>query len=323
MQRLRATPGIEGVAMVSTLPLASSDRYGFHIQDHPLANESEAPSADTYSVTPDYFHVMKIPLKRGRLFTAEDRSGAPEVALISESCAGALFPNQDPIGKHIQLGARENDKPWMAIVGIVGDVRQYGFDQPSKMEAYVPLAQNNKFAFNLVARTDGDPLRFEQTVRQAFLSVDNTQPLYQVRPLEDYVAESQAARRFTLTLLGLFGGLALVLAAVGIYGVISYAVSVRTRELGIRIALGAGRNDVVVMVLRQGLALVGTGLICGFVCSLLLTRFLSSLLFQVHPIDLASAATVTLTLSTVALLANYLPARKASAVDPIVALRCE
>ena len=179
------------------------------------------------------------------------------------------------------------------------------------------------YGFNLVARTAGDPRRFEQTVRQAFLSVDNTQPIYQVRPLEDYVAESQAARRFTLMLLGLFGGLALVLAAVGIYGVISYAVSLRTRELGIRMALGAARNDVLSMVLRQGLTLVGTGLAAGFVASLLLTRFLSSLLFQVRPIDLATSLAVSVTLAGVALLANYLPARKASKLDPIVALRCE
>ncbi len=249
--------------------------------------------------------------------------GAPKVALISESCARTVFPNEDPIGKHIQLGGRHDDKEWSTIVGIVGDVRQYGFDRPSNTEAYVAQSQNMDYGFNLVVRTAGDPRRFEQTVRQAFLSVDNTQPIYQVRPLEDYVAESQAARRFTLMLLGLFGSLALVLAAVGIYGVISYAVSLRTRELGIRMALGAARNDVLGMVLRQGLTLVGTGLAGGFVASLLLTRFLSSLLFEVRPIDLATSLAVSMTLAGVALLANYLPARKASKLDPIVALRCE
>ncbi|MGC2109783.1 MAG: ABC transporter permease [Candidatus Korobacteraceae bacterium] len=323
MQRLRATPGIESAAMVSTLPLASSDRRGFHIQDRPLANDSEAPFTDTYSVSPDYFHVMRIPLKRGRLFTAGDRVGAPGVAIISESCARSLFLHEDPIGKHVQFGGRHDDKPWSTIVGIVSDVRQYGFDQPSHMEAYIPIAQNNQFSYNLVARTEGDPRRFEQTVRQAFLAVDNTQPIYDVRPLEDYVAESQAARRFTLMLLGLFGGLALVLAAVGIYGVISYAVSLRTRELGIRMAVGAARGDVLRMVLRQGFALVATGVVVGFAASTVLTRFLTSLLFEVHPVDLVTSLVVTLTIMAVALVANYLPARRASRVDPMVALRCE
>ena len=324
MQRLRATPGIEGVAMVSTLPLASFDRRGFHIQDRLLPNDDAgAPSVDTYSISPEYFHLMRIPLKRGRLFTAADRAGAPGVAVVSESTARAIFPGEDAIGKHIQLGGRDEKKEWLTIVGIAGNVRQYGFDRPSQMEAYIPIAQNNQFGYNVVVRTDGDPRRFAQTVRQAFLSVDHTQPLYQVRPLEDYVAESQAARRFTLLLLGLFGALALVLAAVGIYGVISYAVSLRTRELGIRMALGAARGDVQGMVLRQGLRLVAVGLALGLAVSAVLMRSLASLLFEVRPSDLATSAVVTVTLTAVALLANYLPARKASMLDPIVALRQE
>lgn len=323
MQRLRATPGVESVAMASNLPLVSFDRSGFHIQDRPLANDAEAPSADRYSVSPDYFEVMRISLKRGRLFADSDRKGAPLVAIISESCARTMFPNQDPIGRHIQLGGRHDDKEWMTIVGIVGDIRQYGLDQPSNMEAYFPQAQDLNFGFNLAVRTTGDPRRMEQTVRQAFLSADNTQPVFHVRPLEDYIAESLAARRFTLTLLGLFGGLALVLAAVGIYGVISYAVSLRTRELGIRMALGAARRDVLQMVLRQGLKLAATGLVVGLAASVVLTRFLTSLLFQVRPADGVTIVAVAALLAAVALLANYLPARRASRVDPNEALRCE
>jgi putative ABC transport system permease protein len=324
MQRLRATPGIEDAAMVSTLPLASFDRRAFHIQDRPLPNDdAQAPSADTYSVSTDYFGVLRIPLKRGRLFTADDTANARPVAIVSETCARRMFPDREALGQHIQLGGRENDKPWMTIIGIVGDVSQYGFDQPSTMGAYVPIAQNSQFEYNLVVRTAGDPQRFEQTVREAFLSIDNTQPLYQMRPLEDYVAESQAARRFTLVLLALFGALALVLAAVGIYGVISYGVSLRTRELGIRMALGAARGDVRRMVLAHGLRLVAVGLIVGFAVSIVATRALTSLLFQVRPLDVATSVAVAATLLAVALLANYLPARRASLLDPMVALRRE
>ncbi len=323
MQRLRATPGIESVAMASNMPLVDFDRAGFHIQDRPLGNNAQAPSADRYSVSPDYFQVLRIPLKRGRLFNDNDRRGAPLVAVISESCARTMFPNEDAIGKHIQLGGRHDDKEWMTIVGIVGDIRQYGLDRPSNMEAYVSLAQDMSFGFNLAARTSGDPRQMEQTVRQAIMSVDNTQPIFHVEPLENYVAQSLAARRFTLMLLGLFCGLALLLAAVGIYGVISYAVSLRTRELGIRMALGAARQDVLRMVLQQGLLLVIVGLAVGFAASLALTRFLTSLLFEVRPADQMTSVVVTLTLAAVALLANYLPARRASKVDPMVALRYE
>ena len=323
MQRLRSTPGVEGVAMASNLPLVSFDRRGFHIQDRPLANAAEAPAADAYSVSPEYFSVMRIPLTRGRLFTDADRKGAPLVAIISESCARLMFPHEDPIGRHIQLGGRHDDKEWATIVGIVGDIRQYGLDKPSNMEVYIPQAQNMDFGFHVVVRTTRDPQPMEQTIRQAFLAADKTQPIYHLRPLEDYIAESIATRRYTLLLLEFFGALALLLAAVGIYGVISYAVSLRTRELGIRMALGAARNDVLQMVLRQGLKLAAFGLAVGLAASLVLTRFLTSLLFAVKPADAVTTVAVVVTLTVVAGVANYLPARRASRVDPNVALRCE
>ena len=323
MQRLRSTPGIESVAMASNLPLLTFDRSAFHIQDHPLANDADAPDVDRYSVSPDYFKVLDIPLKSGRLFTDGDRKGTPLVALISESCARTLFPNQDPVGKYIQIGGRHDDKEWMTVVGVVGDVQQYGLDEPSNMAAYVPLAQDLSFGYNVAVRTTGDPRRIEQTVRRAFLGADSTQPVFHVRPLEDYVAESLAARRFTLMLLGLFGGLALVIAAVGTYGVISYAVSLRMREFGIRMALGAARKDILQMVLRRGLKLAATGLGLGIVASVVFTRFLTALLFQVKPTDMMTTLAVLLILAGVALLANYLPAHRASHVDPNVALRYE
>ncbi len=321
MDRLRATPSVESVAMTSTLPLGSFDRRGFHIQDRGLANESDAPAADTYSVSPDYFRVMRIPLKRGRLFTGADRQGTPRVALISESCARSQFPHRDPIGRHIQLGGRNDDKEWLTVVGVVGDVRQYGLDRPPLMEAYIAQAQDVSFGYNMVVRTTVDPERLQNAVRDAFLAVDRTQPVYRVRPLEAYVSDTLAARTFTLALLGLFGALALALAAIGVYGVISYSVSQRTCEMGIRMALGAGRHDVLFMMLRQGMALVGAGIVVGIGASMALTRFLSLLLYEVRPTDAAMYAASALGLAAVALLAAYVPARRATQIDPMAALR--
>jgi putative ABC transport system permease protein len=322
MDRLRGTPGIESVAMASNLPLLSFDRSGFHIRER-ATNPSEDPSVDRYSVSPDYFRVMKIPLKRGRVFTDQDGANAPNVAVLSESCARRMFPNQDPIGKEIQLGGRDDSKPWIRIVGVVGDVRQYGLDKAPEMAAYIAQAQDMSFLFSMVARTSVDPRSLESAARAAFLAADPTLPVFRVQPLENYVASSLAQRRFTLALLGLFGGLALALAAVGIYGLISYTVTLRTREMGIRMAFGAERSDVLAMVLRQGLALTGLGLAVGFAASLALTRFLSSLLFEVRPTDLVTSAAVALLLAVIALFASYLPARRAASVDPMIALRYE
>ena len=322
MGRLLQTPGIESVAMASNLPLLSFDRDGFHIRER-ATNPAEDPSADTYSVSPDYFRVMKIPLKRGRVFTDQDGVNSPKVAIISENCARKMFPHEDPIGKEIQLGGRDDKKPWMTIVGVVGDIRQYGLDKAPDMEAYIAQAQNMSFLFSMVARTSIDPRNLEGAARAAFLAADPVLPVFRVRPLEEYVASSLAQRRFTLALLALFGGLALSLAAVGIYGLISYTVSLRTREVGIRMAFGAERSDVVAMVLRQGLALIGVGLACGFAASLALTRLLASLLFDVRPSDPTTSAAVALALAAVALAASYLPARRAASVDPMIALRYE
>lgn len=321
--RLRATTGIESVAMTSMIPFTNFDRAGFHIRDRRPAHDSEDPSADRYSVSPDYFRVMRIPLKRGRVFTGQDVVAAPKVAIISETCAREQFPNRDPIGKQIQLGGRDDGKPWMTIVGVVGDVRQSGLDTPSNMAAYISQAQDLSFGYLLVARTTADPRRMEKSARAAFLAVDPTLPVFQVEPMETYLASSLAQRRFTLALLALFGVLALALAAMGIYGVVSCAMASRTREMGIRMALGAERSDVLAMVLRQAAVLAGAGLAAGLAASLALTRFLASLLFEVRTTDLATLAAIAALLAAVALGASYLPARRAASVDPTVALRYE
>ena len=324
LDRLLATGQVESAAMVSTIPLSDDfDRTGFHVQDRPLTSSAEAPPVDRYSVSPDYFQVMRIPLRRGRIFTGQDRAGAPLVAVISESCARSQFGGQDPIGKHIQLGGRNDSNPWMTIVGIVGDVRQYGLDKTPNMAAYQPQAQDTSFGYRMVARTTVDPRLLVNTAREAFLAADKTQPVFQVQPLDDYLRALLAERRFTLELLALFGALALSLAAIGIYGVISYGVSLRTRELGVRMALGANPRDVLRMVLRQGAALAAIGLGAGWIASLALSGFLRSLLYGVKSWDPTTTALVTLVLGTVALLASYIPARRATRVDPMTALRYE
>ena len=323
MARLLAQPGVEGAAMTSALPLTDYDRYAFHIRDRRLAHDSEAPAADNYSVSPAYFRVMRIPLKRGRFFTDRDDASAPPVAIISETCARQEFPNRNPLGKQIQLGRHDDGAPWMTIVGIVGDVRQYGLDIAPRIAAYIPQAQHMDFAFSLVARTAGDPRPMEPTARAAFVAADRTLPVYEVQPLDDYLASSLAQRRFTLTLLALFGGLAVALAAVGIYGVVSCAVIARTREMGIRLALGALRHGVLVGVLRNAARLAAAGLAAGCAAALLLTRFLRTLLFEVRPADASTLAAIAALLAAVALAAGYLPARRAARVDPAAALRHE
>jgi putative ABC transport system permease protein len=274
-------------------------------------------------VTPDYFRVMRIPLIRGRLFTSQDVAGAPQVAVISEACARALFPDRDAIGKQIQLGGRDDGKPWMTIVGIVGSVRQYGLDAAPGMAAYIPLAQDLSFGYSLVARTSGDPWRMASAARGRISGCRSHAagvPGVADGELHGVVA---GQRRFTLALLALFGALALVLAAVGIYGVVSYAAIARTRETGIRMALGAARRDVLAMVLRQAAVLAGAGLAAGLAASFTLTRFLATLLFDVRTTDVATLGAIAVLLAAVALGASYLPARRAAGVDPTVALRYE
>ena len=323
LEKMRALPGAESAAMVSTTPFSGFDRCGFHIRHRPAANPSEAPSVDRYSVTPEYFRVMRIPLKRGRLFTDADAAGQQLVALVSESGARTLFPNEDPVGKQIQLGGRDDKRPWMTIVGVVGNVQQYSLDSDLTAQAYQPQAQDTGFGYTYLVRTSASAAQFESAVRGVFRSVDKTQPLLPVVPLQDYVAGSLAQRKFTLQLLGVFGALGLLMAGVGTYGVISYAVGARTREVGIRVALGAQTGQILRMVLRAGAALAAVGLAIGYVASLVLTRFLEGLLFEVKPTDFASAAFVAALLMIVALAASYVPARRASRITPMEALRYE
>jgi len=320
LERLNATPGIEGAAMTSLIPMDYAEQRDLIASEHPLPDGTHAPSADQFSVSTGYFEVMRIPLKRGRLFTEQDTATTPRVAVINETCARTQFPGEDPIGAHIQLGR----PPWMTIVGVVGDVHQDGIDRPADLQVYMPLNQEAIIDYyRLMARTSGDPMRLEHAIRNVFDTVDPGSPVYHVKTLEEYYSERLANRTFALALLGLLGALAVTLAAVGVYGVISYSVAQRTREVGIRMALGAARADVLRLMLRQALPLIGAGLGIGLAASLVLTRLLETLLFEVAPADPVTSVAVAILLGSVALAAAALPARRAAAVDPMAALRSE
>jgi putative ABC transport system permease protein len=323
VERIRVLPGVESAAMVSTVPLGQPVRPGLSVEGRSLSNDAEVPRVDLCYATPDYFRLMRIPLKRGRGFGDGDRLKDPPVALISESCARSQFPTEDPIGRRIRFDGSDGDgsTAWATVIGVVGDVWQHGMDDGPSAGVYMPQSQHPGFYYRLLARTAGDPWSVFPSVRAAMRELNPREPLFHVQPMDAYVTKSLADRIFTLSLVGLLGALALTLAAVGIYGVVSYTVSLRTREVGIRIALGAGRGDVLRLVMRDLLAMLGWGLAAGFLSALALTRFLAHLLYQVQPTDLATTATAALALACVALGAGYVPYRHAIRISPSAALR--
>jgi predicted permease len=323
VDKVRAVPGVLSAGMISNVPLSHPEPLKLRLEGRPSLTDSEAPSADVYWASPDYFRVLKIPLKRGRFFTDQDGVGQPPAAIVSESLVRSHLMNSRPIGQRIQLGPQQEHGPWFTIVGIVGDVRNNGLDQEPDQAVYIPQAIDPFHYTRLLARTAGDPMNFEEAVRSAIREIDPLQPVFHVQPMDDYVASFLSGRSFTLTLISLFSAMALLLAAVGIYGVVSYTVGLRTREVGIRMALGAERLTILKMILRDVLMLLAGGLAVGYLCALALTRFLSHLLYEVRPTDVATSASVALVLASVAILAAYLPARRAATVDPSQALRSE
>jgi putative ABC transport system permease protein len=323
VDKVRAVPGILSAGMISNVPLSHPEPLKLRIEGRPSLTDSEAPIADVYWASPDYFRVLKIPLKRGRFFSDQDGVGQPPAAIVSESLVRSHFMNSEPIGQRIQLGPRQEHGPWFTIVGIVGDVRNNALDREPDEAVYIPQAADPFHYTRLLARTAGDPMNFEKAVRSAIREIDPLQPVFHVQPMDDYVAAFLSGRSFTLTLISLFSAMALLLAAVGIYGVVSYTVGLRTREVGIRMALGAERLTILKMILRDVLMLLAGGLAVGYLCALALTRFLSHMLFEVRPTDVATSASVALVLASVAILAAYLPARRAASVDPSQALRSE
>jgi putative ABC transport system permease protein len=328
LERVSALPGVQAVAIVSVLPgtgaMGNWDQRGFIIQDRPMP-DPQVPSVDAYFVSPDYLRAMGIRLERGRDFTAADAESSSPAALISETTARQMFPDRDCLGKRIQLGGRHDDQPWATIVGVVGDVHHYGLDSPVTPQAYVLYSQTG-FSFNapsLVIRSTVGLEALMQGVREQIWALDKNVPISTPSTMTEILSQSLAQRRFTMSLLGGFGGLALLLAALGIYGVMSYTVAQRTNEIGIRVALGAQSRDILSLVSREGMLQAGNGLLAGLVISLALMRVLSSQLFAVSAIDPVTFGAVLFLLAAVALFACYVPARRATRVDPLVALRYE
>jgi len=320
-ERLEAMPGVAAAGMTSVLPLIGSNQgTALFIQGRPVSSPSDLPILWFRIVNTKYFQAMQIPLRKGRLFTEQDAPGAPRALIVNETMARRYWPNEDPIGKQVGNGRPDG---WVPVVGVVGDVRHMSLAQEPDAEIYYPFAQSPQPAMSLALRTSSDPLRFAPALRQAVLEIDREQPVSRVASMEQTLAGSLAAKRFSTVLLGIFAVVALVLATIGIYGVISFSVTRRTHEIGIRMALGARGADVLRMVVLRGTLLALLGVFVGLAAAFALTRVIGSLLYGVRATDTLIFSAVSLLLIAVAALASYLPARRAARVDPMVALRYE
>jgi putative ABC transport system permease protein len=329
IQRISALPGVAAASYVSDLPFGKVAGIMFKVQLQPetaahLAKQDQNFAA-FYEASPDYFRAMGIPLIAGRVFNDGDAAGAPSVVIINKTIAEMFWPGENPLGKRISLPGNAPGQPqnWAEIVGIVADTKHRSLTENIVPEYYIPLKQSPTAAVFLVVRANGDAATTINAIHQSVAQVDNTLPLSAFMSMRDRVSESVAEPRFRTLLLGSFAGLALILAAAGIYGVMSYSVAQKTHEIGIRMALGAGRGNVLGLVLGQSLKLTIVGVGIGLAASWGLTRLLTSSLYGVTPHDGVTLAGVSILLAGVALVASYIPARRAMRVDPLVALRYE
>jgi len=324
LEGAQALPGVRAAALSNSLPPDSTEfADAFQIEGRPYAPNQPPQVAYVIKTSPDYCRTLGIALRGGRQFTAADNSAAPLVAIINETFQRRFFPAEDPVGKRISHGPGQQ-RVWREIVGVVGDVKYNSLADETQPAFYMPLAQSQSGGIFLSLKTDtADPLSLAPAVRNVVKSVDNEAPLAQISTLEQRLAGARAQLRFRATLIALFAALALVLACIGIYGVISYSVAQRTHEIGVRLALGAQSRDVLRLVAQQGLTLTLAGVGCGLIASLTLTRLMQQLLFEVKPTDPLIFASTAILLAGVAMLACYLPARRATKIDPLVALRRE
>jgi putative ABC transport system permease protein len=320
--RLESLPGVEAAGIINNLPLGGIDINSYlWTEDDP--SHKQTTSSGFRVVSPDYFRTMRIPLVKGRLFTEQDKEGSLPVGVISQRTAEELWPGADPIGKRV-MSHNDNKQEWTTIIGVVGDVRHRGLDKRASADLYVPFAQRPFRAADVtvVMRTTAPPAGLIPAVREQVKAVNKNLPV-EFAPMEQVFSRSVAARRYNMLLLGVFAALALVLSVLGLYGVLSYTVSQSTREIGIRMALGAQPRDVLQIIIKQGMTLTLSGILVGVLAALLLTRLMASLLFGVTATDPLTYAVVSVLLIFVAVLACYIPARRATKVDPMIALRYE
>ncbi|MGH9395754.1 MAG: ADOP family duplicated permease [Terriglobia bacterium] len=321
-ESIGAVPGVMSVSAMAHLPFEEGvDSRRFQIEGRPAANSGHMPSANYSVACPNYFRTMGVPVLKGREFTQQDTLTSPGVIVINETMTRRYWPKQDPVGRAIRLGG--SDGPRLIVVGVVGDVHHWGLDEGMRPQFFRPYTQAGWPVMSIVVRTTKAPATFAPRIKKALAEVLPDRPVSQVETMEDIVHDSTGSRRFPMILLSAFAFLALILAAVGIYGVVAYSVSQRTHEIGIRMALGAQKRDVLRLVVGQGLALVLIGVGTGIVAALGLTRLMASLLYGVKPTDPLTFIVVSLVLTAVALLACYIPARRATKVNPMEALRYE
>jgi putative ABC transport system permease protein len=324
LQRIEALPGVQSAGAISTIFLSITPNSTiFSIEGRPPVQPAEQIEVPLDSVSPGYFQMMGVSLLRGREFDGSDGKDSPPVVIINDTMARQFWPGEDPVGKRFKFGDSSSDGPWLTIVGVVGDMRRTGFELKERPETFLPISQNPVSSMTFVVRGVSDPMPLAAGVRDQVWAVDHDQPVFDVKSMAKMLADMTSQRRLNMLLLGIFAGSALLLAAVGIYGVVSYAVSQRTHEIGVRLALGAGKGQVLGMVVRQAMLLALIGLVAGSVTSLLSTRLMVSLLYGVSPTDPFTFGSVPILLAAIAFLACYIPARRVTKVDPIKALRYE
>ena len=322
-ERVRSLPGVVGAGTVDILPLNGGNTTRFNVDGDPLPPPGKETEANVRVVNEHYFQTIGVPLLSGRLFDERDQDGAPTVVIIGKTIADRIFAGRDPIGRKLRYASVQADP--VTIVGVVGDVKITGLDEEVRPVLYYPFRQAGDYSSSLVVRTNSDPTTLANAVRGEVRNLDPDAAVLNVNTMEGMISQTQASfiRRFPALVIGIFAGVALLLASIGIYGVVSYSVSQQIHYIGIRMALGAGPSDILKMVLKQGMVLALAGVVIGVVAALLLMRLLATLLYQVTTTDVATFAIVSGTLFAVALLACYLPARRATKVDPLVALRYE